>query len=533
MSPAARSVSSSRAKYPRTWILASLPLALVSSVLMFLSVPPCGARYGFHNLIWVAPVPLFLAAHGVGGKRGFFLGWLAGMAFECGSFLWILYAIRSFTATGAILSSLAFLVWLLYHSLPWGILGWALGRCREATQVLWVIPLWVGVEDYFPRLFPWHLGGGALYHHPWLLQSVDLIGASGLTALVFLVSGVIFLATVRCVRRERFPWGPTLAAALLLVATLVYGALRLESLRELERELPGLQVGFVQGSLRPAERADGGSLTYYLEQSEKLLREAGDLDLLVWPEGAIPYPFGLSHPMKPWSGEAYLEDGRRLRSRLMNIPVPLVAGGSGVEFRGDDPSRYNVAVYLRRGETPKFYRKNHRLLFGEHFPLLDLLPENLRKVLPNVGNLSAGTDNPAMEHPGGLFRNLICYEAVLPSYARRSADGVGFLVNVTEDYWYGKTAHVEEHLSVLLLRAVESRTPMARCTNVGPSGVATVTGEFRGTSRVFEPDSFVVELKPVSLTTVYQRGGHLFSLLCLLAGIFGQWRLGRPPRQAG
>ena len=145
-----------------------------------------------------------IAAAGAGGRRGLFLGWLAGMTLELAGFVWILYAIRSFSGLGAVVSSLLFAVWLLYTSIPWAALGWALGRLRRVEQIYWVIPLWVGLEHFFPRLFPWHVGG-ALYDSPWLLQCADLLGASGLTAFVFLVSAALYHLLFALFRRATAP----------------------------------------------------------------------------------------------------------------------------------------------------------------------------------------------------------------------------------------------------------------------------------------------------------------------------------------
>ncbi len=129
------------------------------------------------------------------------------------------------------------------------------------------------------------------------------------------------------------------------------------------------------------------------------------------------------------------------------------------------------------------------------------------------------------------FRNLICYEAVLPGYVRQSSIGSDYLVNLTEDYRYGNTAHIEQHRSVLILRAVESRVPVLRCTNVGPSGIIDLAGEFHGGKKTWEADSFSESFIPGSAPSFYRSWGHWFAFLCLLAGVLelfsGRWRAAR------
>ena len=503
---------------PGTWYPNRVPLAVGTGALMVFSFPLYGYDYQLDHLVWITPVPLFIAACGVGGKRGFLLGWLAGMTLEMAGFVWILYAIRSFSGQGPVLSSLLFVGWLVYTTLPWGVLGWALGRCPDPSKILWVIPLWVGVEHFFPRLFPWHVGG-ALYGRVWFLQCVDVLGTSGLSALVFLVSAAIYRGILYLRGMGRFPVRTLVAAVVLVSLALTYGAMRLDSVRQLEEAASGLKVGFVQGNIDPGDREMmAKEVGYYLDESQCLFAEEGHPDLLVWPEGVLSPPFVLALPrFSVWHEWRKAPDDMK---RLRDLPVPLVAGGFAVSLREDDATgvnRYNVAVYLQKGSAPRFYKKNHRIPFGEKW-----IPEFLG--LPNAGNLSPGTDNPVLRLGEHEFRNLICYEVVLPDYVRQSAAGADFLVNVTEDAWYGNTAHVGQHLSVLILRCVESRTPLVRCTNVGPSGVVGVTGEFRSPRRVFEADRFVEDLVPLRMTTIHSRGGYLFPLLCLIVGVFGQWR---------
>ena len=157
--------------------------------------------------------------------------------------------------------------------------------------------------------------------------------------------------------------------------------------------------------------------------------------------------------------------------------------------------------------------------FGESVPGWDLLPESWRQAFPAIGNLSLGDDNPPMTLGKSTFRNLICYEAVLPEYVRQSAIGSDFLVNITEDYWYGNTAHIPQHLSVLILRSVESRIPVLRCTNVGPSGIVDITGEFHGPRVIWKDHSFTESFIPGRVESIYSSWGHWFPLLSLLLGV--------------
>lgn len=500
---------------PTLWGLPRATFAVSSGVLVVLAFPLYGDRYHLDHLVWVALVPLFLAARGTGWLRGCLLGWMCGVTLEGAGFIWILHTIRTFTGFGQVVSSLGFLAWLVYSALPWALLGAAIGRCRRPRHVVLVLPLWVGIEHFFPRLWPWHLGG-ALYGQTWLLQCVDLLGASGLTALVFLVSCALYRVLEYGRGRDRFPW-KTLATALVLVTgALTYGALRLEDVRRFEAsQSQRLRVGFVQGCVSPDQRLKSEPqwmLERYLNDTDLLIKEAGPLNLVLWPESVDQYAFVLTPEGAHRSWGLHPPE---IRHRLENLPVPLVAGGSAVTAERE---RFATSVYFEPGEKPRFYKKNYRVPFGEVNPFLALLPESLRKEMSHVGSISAGHTNPPFALGGFQFRNLLCYEAVIPAYVRRSSPGSDFLVNLTEDYWYGRTAHIPQHVSVLVLRAVESRVPVLRSTNVGPSGVVDVTGTFHRGPEVFARDRFVREFAPGRTGSSYAEWGHWFPLLALIAG---------------
>lgn len=513
---------------PPAWRIAA---ALLSGVLIVLAFPLFGSEMGLDWLVWGALTPLFFAATGQGVRRGLLLGLCAGTILEAAGFLWILLAIRRFTGMPWLLSTMGFLLWVLYSSLPWAALGGALGGCSRPHRVLWVLPFWVGLEHCFPRLFPWHLGG-ALHARQWLVQTVDIWGASGLTALVFLASACFYLGGLSALRRERFPLAATVALAVLTAGALGYGALRLDQVRRLEKAAPLLRVALIQGALSPDRRGREG-LEYYLEATEQVL-ERGGVDLVVWPEGAVSGAEWPPFDLTPGRGPRGVRGGQAavaLARKVEELGVPLVAGGTGYDATRLPPVS-NVLAYFQPGRLPAFYEKNIRVPGGEYVPLLDHLPESWRRRFAHIGTLAAGTTNPRLSLDDHSFRSLICYEAVLPGFVARTAAGTDFLVNITEDVWYGRTAHIPQHVSVLRLRVVENRTPVVRCTNMGPSGVFTPSGRFLSSGAVFEPAADIVAFGMGRLSTVYGLWGRFLPVgfLCFAVGWWVFTRI-RPGRQ--
>ncbi len=519
-------------RYPRQWRRSRALLAALSGSLLVLAFPLYGDRYHLDHLIWFAFVPLILAAQGVGVRRGFFVGWIAGMTLESAGFIWILFAIRKFTGIDPLLSSLLFASWVSYSTIPWALLGLALGRCRRSGQVLWVIPLWIGLEHFFPRIWPWHVGG-ALYARDWLLQCADVVGASGLTGLVLLVNFAIYRIYLHGIEHRAVAWRTLLVGVGGVALALAYGAIRLDGLREYHDGRPQLEVGLVHGSI-PTDERDVRGEELYVRWTKELLSRHPDLDLIVWPESADSYEFDLTpgHD-RWWRHRRSLDSDRDVRIRD-DFEVPLLIGAAAVVLveteadggrgrRIEVSERYNVAAYCRADDGVEFYKKNRPVPFGESMPFVDCLPDSLRGALeqafPFVGRLDLGNRNPPMKLAGHTFRNLICYEAVIPDYVRETSIETDFLVNITEDYWYGRTAHIPQHLSVFILRAVESRVPVVRCTNVGPSGVVDVTGEWHTGGEIFGEGRFTRELRPGRAGSFYSDFGHLFAPLCLIVGL--------------
>jgi apolipoprotein N-acyltransferase len=327
-------------------------------------------------------------------------------------------------------------------------------------------------------------------------------------------------------RRERFPLASTVVLGVLTAGALGYGALRLDHVLRLEEAAPRLRVALIQGALPPERRGREG-LQYYLEATERALGR-GAVDLVVWPEGAISGaewpPFDLT-PQTALRGVRGGQAAVALARKVEELGVALVAGGTGYDATRQPPVS-NVLAYFHPGRLPAFYEKNIRVPGGEYVPLLEHLPESWRRQFAHIGTLAAGTTNPLLSLGDRSFRSLICYEAVLPGYVARTAEGADFLVNITEDVWYGRTAHIPQHVSVVRLRVVENRTPVVRCTNMGPSGVFTLSGRFRGSRAVFEPAEDLVAFGARRLPTMYGLWGR-FLPLGLLCVAVSRWVLER------
>src|SRR5204863_1358860 len=122
--------------------------------------------------------------------------------------------------------------------------------------------------------------------------------------------------------------------------------------------------------------------------------------------------------------------------------------------------------------------------------------------------------------PNAQFGVPICYEDVFPALTRRFiAGGADFLVNITNDAWYGPTSAPQQHLAQATLRAIENRVPLVRAANTGISAIVDIDGRVRWQSRTFETTWHVEEIAWPHVTTLYTRFGDVFAWACALASL--------------
>ena len=157
----------------------------------------------------------------------------------------------------------------------------------------------------------------------------------------------------------------------------------------------------------------------------------------------------------------------------------------------------------------------------------------VQQMVEAVGTLAPGTRPTVFEGPQGRFGVLVCYEGIFPWVSRRFvADGADFLVNVTNDAWYGQTAAPYQHLAQATLRAVENRVPLVRAANTGISAIVRDDGRVAWAGPLDQLLEHTEEITWRDVRTFYTRFGDVFVWACvlavLLAGITGVRR--RPGR---
>jgi apolipoprotein N-acyltransferase len=358
-------------------------------------------------------------------------------------------------------------------------LGFALARLLWRPDALRVLALAVGlgVSEWLRCVaftgFPWNDIGMALGQNVALAQIASIIGLHGLTlaAIAIFAAPATLLNESWAGRR----WAPTILAALALAAVYAFGAFRLDA--PASAAVPGVKLRIMQPDVAqgPEFTPENGLaiVRRYLALSDRATSPktsgVADVTHLIWPESA--FPFILSR-----DGQALAEIAGFLRGGAV-----LVTGAARMEQGDRADSRFHffnsIEVLDRRGLLPERYDKRHLVPFGEYMPFSRLFERfGITQFIHFPGGFDAGVGASRIHIPGlPSARALICYEAIFPNELGRAvdvdADPPRWLLNVTDDAWFGLTSGPYQHFAQARLRAIELGLPLVRAANTGISAV--------------------------------------------------------------
>jgi apolipoprotein N-acyltransferase len=485
-----------------------LLLAAVAAGLLFVAYPPASLVLPS----FVALVPFLWAledARARDGAHAARAGYWFGVIVNGAILYWMVVALWHFTP----LSLLGYLASLLLVLGPlWALLAWALVRvARRTTLPVWVtFPLlWTATEWILGHLgdirFPWLGLGTSLVRVPTLVQWADLAGARGVTLWLAWANALVFLA-LRTRRWRR----PAAGLAVSLALVLAYGVWRERTLvMRPVAKVAVIQpnVGFDEKRENRENRAAMDSLVRELMDLTREARRDTSVDLVAWPEAAVPHYF-YAYPY--W--EAWID------SLALELRTPVLAGGLDVVFAPDGSYEYYNAAFLfdTTGSARHWpvYHKAYLVPIVERVPFLN--PRwfgNLRW----FGGFGKGRVFPVYRIAQGGFGVLICYESAFEGLARGyRRDGADFLLNITNDAWFGRTAAPYQHASHLVMRAIETRMGVARAANTGISEFVDPLG------RVHEPTPLLVERVEAAavltsdVRTLYVRWGDWVGVLAIV-----------------
>lgn len=327
--------------------------------------------------------------------------------------------------------------------------------------------------------FPWSHLGYAFGNQLPLLQALSLIGIFGYTALVVLSNQAVAEAFVR---RKKILFATPLAIFALLWA---YGAAVLSKPEAhpfyMEKEEEAPKVAVVQPNV---PQTDKWSKAYYdsiVSKTWKLAEDSidwnsGDVDLVVFPETAIPDFLRLRNRERNW-----------IQNRIRGTRTRIFIGTLDYDRNGKPPrpvNLYNSGFLFSPGEREySRYVKTHLVPFSERLPFDDVFPI-LNYVDVGQGNFVPGKERPIFEPYS--WSPFICYETIYGMEARKSIrDGSRLMVDITNDGWFGRSTAAAQHFNQLRYRAIENGYPIVRCTNTGVSAFVDQYGHVDKKTELF------------------------------------------------
>jgi apolipoprotein N-acyltransferase len=465
-----------------SWGWKRAAIALIAGSLSALAMAPFNA---WPILFLTFPVMVWLIdGAGAGRMRGMAAAAMAGWWFGLGYFVpglyWIGYAFLVDAPTFAWLLPFAILGLPAYLAL-FTAFGFALARLiwtRDASRILALaasltIAEWL--RGHMLSGFPWNAFGYALTEPLALAQTASLIGLWGLTFL----SVAIFASPAVLIdgaSRGRKPWIAPAMALLLLVVMGIYGVVRLAL--QPTRQVAGVKLRIMQPNLPQDARfnysAKAEVMQKYLSLSDRATgpQSTGvrDVNILIWPESA--FPFFLTREADAMAQIAdLLPKGTVLVTGA--VRAPDVPPGAKIT------RAYNsIYVIDHDGSVLSVYDKLHLVPFGEYLPFQDFMEKLGFVQLTKVsGGFIAGSRRKPMDVPGApRMLPLICYEAVFPGDLAARDDRPGWIVNLTNDGWFGISTGPYQHLQQARLRAIEEGLPLVRAANTGVSAVIDPVG---------------------------------------------------------
>lgn len=472
--------------------------------------------------IWFIALPLFalLVQAAPGNAAAGWTGWAAGIGYFAAGLHWIFhpFLVRAQSGDG---------LWLMWTSggvaavigmgaglaIFWGIAAWAARRLAPSgiTGAAALAATLTAVEIARTHVltgFPWALPGYIWVETP-VMQTAAWAGPHGMTLLTLLICGLPGASLAW--RHARIT--TCAVAAALFALSWVAGTARLGTDIPTAADSPLLRI--VQPNApQHLKWLPGHRETFYQRTVDATAapRADGPLDAVIWPETAMYF-----------LPENVPQETVRL-GRLAE--APLIVGALAVEGLAGSETWFNALfVFNPDGSTAVRYDKHHLVPFGEYIPfpwLTDLL--GLRK-FGIGGGFGRGPGPETIEIPGlPGFSALICYEAIFPHNVIGDGPRPDWMLQVTNDAWFGDFAGPQQHLAQARIRAIEQGLPMVRAANTGISAVIDARGTITRSLPLGEYGYFDARLPAALPPTVYARTGDwpaYAMVLLILALVIG------------
>ena len=334
---------------------------------------------------------------------------------------------------------------------------------------------------YFLGGFPWLLPGYIFLDTPYE-NLYGLIGVSGLSLLLYL----FVAANVALYSNKIFLLAFN---SFLLISFLIPNIF--------EKNISDEDVvsfAIIQPSTDPFNKFDNNYLNDIEDEFISSSSQAAEIaDILVWPEAPLPYT----------------SESLRSKNLIKNIEKPLVSGF----FSYQEGNLYNSII---NSEQEIKYNKRKLVPFGEYIPFESFLRGLIAFFDMPMSNITQGDAPQQMNVGYGNFSPLVCFDIVFGDMVRKDVKSSNYIINVSNDTWFGNSFGPYQHLEISRIRSIENNIPIIRATNDGISALIDNKGTIvdymgKGTSGIL-----YAKLVPIDVRTFYNQYGNLLLYLYLL-----------------
>lgn len=380
-----------------------------------------------------------------------------------------------------------------------------LWRPGSASRVLLLAALWCLAEWLRGHMFtgfPWNLVGLTWVGVLPVAQAASWVGSYGLSALT-----VAFAASFACLGDApssdravpRAPWGLPAAMALLVSGLMIVGLVRIGTADS--GVVDGVRLRLVQPNTPQQERMVRANHDAIWDRLLTLTASEGASDVthIIWPESAPP-GFLARNPRRLAELDAVLEQEQ-----------VVLTGALRAEDDGEGGHRFYNGFYTLNGRADilSSYDKRHLVPFGEYVPQREFLARiGIGKIAQEIGSVTIGSQPRRLSVPGApVVAPVICYEIIFPGAVIDEGPRPAWIVNVTDDAWFGDSIGPRQHFAIARMRAIEEGLPVIRAANGGISAAIDPWGRVRASLRLHERGVLDTGLPIAAPPTFYGQWG--------------------------
>ncbi len=475
-------------------------VAVIAGILFTLAFAP----FDYSYLALAALSLLFASWQNISPGRALLRGYLFGLGSFGLGVSWVYISIHDFgranIASSGLLTGIFVGFWALFPGLAGYLSVKILPINRGLISMMSIPVVWLLVEYFRGDLvlngFPWLQIAYSQLETP-LAGYIPVVGVYGTGFLAALTASIIL-----CIFQTRKYW---LLLTIVLAVIWTTGSI-LQAIKWTQAIGNPIQVSLIQGNITQDQKWLPENRINTLLHYKKMTEQHWNSAVIVWPETSIP---AYLSEVNEWFLLPLSEAARQHNTDLI---VSLPAHGIS------EKEKYNAVMTL--GKEMAIYRKKHLLPFGEYMPWQPVSGFILNSLAIKLGNFkSGGIDQPLLKAAGYPFITSICYEDAFGNEGIRGLPDAAYLVNVTNDGWFGDSIEPYQHLQIARMRAVETGRFLLRSTNTGATAIVAPDGKIISQAPLFKATTLNGMLTPMGGMTPYARLGDtpiVYSMLILL-----------------